>query len=175
MKESKKFKIAALLGVLVLTPLSVFGSIQQIQTPSDVLFGPAAEIAEIPVVRKLFKLKNSPVFERGKIEYLITRVRQSKHTFMRNGEIYGGFQAAMLLSYKYRKRIANIKTVDQFITDVASGSAVSGQPYYMRLTDGTAYKVRDVFLNELRVLDEYLSSHDQPELTESPSSINQAA
>lgn len=134
-------------------------AVPKISTPPDVLFGPVTEISNISIAKKLPYLTQTSVIERGKIEYLIARVRQSELVFVRNGEMYPGKRAAMHLTRKYRKRIESIRTVEQFIQDVASGSSLSGQPYYVRFPDGNAYKVRDVFTNELRVLDEYLAQH----------------
>lgn len=148
------------LNILVIfQAVTAFAALPQLQTPSDILFGPASEISKLPIVQKIPHLNHGSTVERGKIEFLIARVRKSKLIFVRNGEMYRGLQAAMLLSHKYRKRIENIKTVQQFIEEVASGSATTGEPYYVKEEkDSPAYRVRDIFFNELRALEEYLST-----------------
>ena len=142
---------------LTLTAVSAVFAFQKIETPPDILLGPKSKIPEISIVKKLLHLTQSSVIERGKIDYLIARVRESKMMFVRNGEMHAGSKAATHLMHKYQKRIDQVKTVQQFIDEVGSSSSMTGEPYYVKSGDGTAYRVRDVFLNELRVLDEYLA------------------
>lgn len=151
--------------------LPLQAKLEVIQTPSDVLFAPANKIPKIPIVKKLPHLTQTSVVERGKIEYLIARVRQSQYLFVRNGEMHPGRHAAMHLTRKYRKRIENVKTVEAFIEDVASGSSVSGEPYYLKVSEGKVYRVRDVFKNELKALEKYLADFNEPQKSSEASPV----
>jgi hypothetical protein len=156
--------VSLLSFALILQTFTAFAALPLLQTPASILFGPVSDISKMPIVKKIPYLTQASTVERGKIEFLIARVRKSKLIFVRNGEMYQGRQAAMLLSHKYRKRMENVKSVQQFIDEVASGSTTTGEPYYVKETkEGAAYRVRDIFLNELRELEQYLSKQPSPQ------------
>ena len=93
------------------------------------------------------------VFEKAKIEYLISRVRKSPHLFIRNGQAYKGSRAAMHLLFKYQRKHSLINTAQDFINHLASKSSASGKLYAIQLVSGEVYPTRDILQNELRYLE----------------------
>ena len=162
MGKSKLFSHGSFLFFLLLTYFlnSAFLTLQPLPQPApDVLLGPASEIPELPIVKRLLSIQQELLLERAKIDYLITRVRESKCIFIRNGESYSGGRAANHLQMKNRKRMAQIRTVTDFIADVGTGSTVTGNPYFIKMPNGEIYRARDIFMNELHALDAYLTEH----------------
>ncbi len=75
--------------------------------------------------------------ENARIDALIAAVESSGITFIRNGSEHDAASAA---SHLRRKRAAagdDIATAEQFIDELATKSSVSGEPYRVRLADGT--------------------------------------
>ena len=66
------------------------------------------------------------------IAYLIDFIRHSSCTFIRNGSEYSGGEAADHIQAKYDHFKDEIKTVEDFITQAASKSIMSGKPYEVR-------------------------------------------
>ena len=66
------------------------------------------------------------------IVHLINFVRHSSCTFIRNGTEYKGSEAAAHIQDKYEYYKDEIKTVEDFIENAASKSAMSGKPYEVR-------------------------------------------
>jgi hypothetical protein len=148
-----------LLGVLAYGAGSAAAKITSRPTPPDLLLGPVEEIPEIPAVKKILILTQPTSIERGKIQFLLARIQKTRMLFVRNGEMHPGTRAAMHLAHKYRKRVQHIKTVRQFIEEIASGSSLTGEPYYVKMKDGNTYRSREVFLNEIKALEEYLEKN----------------
>jgi hypothetical protein len=71
------------------------------------------------------------------VEYLISVIAGSNLTFIRNGQCYGGKEAAKHLSDKYDYFRSQIKTPETFIDLCATGSIVSGEPYMVITAQGT--------------------------------------
>lgn len=155
MTVSRLIKQIAVFAALIFiaTGISGFRPAMQGRTPGTVLLGPKVTL-QMPLLTRLReKLKASVNPEKDKIRYLISRVRTSKNTFVRNGETHSAIQAAMLLEWKLQKRIEKVKTAEDFIREVASSSAKTGEPYLMKDGDGTLYPVQDVLHNEMRLLE----------------------
>lgn len=85
-----------------------------------------------------------------KIHYLLNRVKNTKHIFIRNGESHTGAKAYEHLNFKlnYAKKAfiffgpeKNISTKD-FIEKIASKSSSTGKDYKIKLTTGKTIKVR---------------------------------
>ena len=75
--------------------------------------------------------------EQGKIAYLLDVIGTSKVIFVRNGVEYPGTEAKAHLQMKLEASGNTIQTVDDFITNIASHSSMTGQPYYIEFPDGT--------------------------------------
>jgi uncharacterized protein YjhX (UPF0386 family) len=92
--------------------------------------------------------------EKQKIELLIKQVAQSGEIkFVRNGSVYSAGTAAMFLRLKWHANDAAVKTARDFINKVASFSGTSGQPYLIRMQDGTEMKSRDFLLAALQKIE----------------------
>ncbi|HZX92821.1 MAG TPA: DUF5329 family protein, partial [Rudaea sp.] len=75
--------------------------------------------------------------EHAKIEYLIDAVAQLRDAvFVRNGTAYDSKQAADHLRLKLRNAGARVRTAEDFITDCATSSSMSGEKYRIRFADG---------------------------------------
>lgn len=93
------------------------------------------------------------LIERLKIVQLILCVRQMTWRFERNGRLFTCPEAAARLARKYRAVAERISTAEQFIEFIATGSAMSGRPYYFLSETGTRIAVGDFLLQELEVLE----------------------
>ena len=162
MLRKSKVLILVFSCILMATPY-LEAELINLHAPKNLLFTATHDIDENPYFDWAVRQRSNPEkFEKAKIEYLIERVRTSPYAFIRNGSEYTASQAAKHLGEKYRVRKEKIKTAEQFIQDVASRSSVSGQPYMIKLVDGTSYPTEEIFTNELDVL--------ELNLTETPSS-----
>ena len=93
----------------------------------------------------------APLTEQQKIDALIHGVETMPGTpFIRNGTSYDGKAAADHLRLKLRNSWGRIKTADDFITRIASGSSMSGQPYQIRMANGTTENAEVYFRAELK-------------------------
>ena len=92
--------------------------------------------------------------EAQKIQALIHSVETLKGAvFIRNGSEYDGTKAAEHLRRKLDYAGSRIKTADQFIDKLATGSSMSGKPYKIRFADGRTVNSADFFHAELRRLE----------------------
>jgi hypothetical protein len=126
----------------------------QAKTPSDLLLSdkpPQASIFFNRLAQGTVKNK-----EKAKIEYLVERIRHSKHRFIRNGAVYSSGRAASFMLWKLQQKGSRIHTAEQFIYDIASKSATTGKDYLIKTKNGRLFPIRDVLLNELIVLDSAL-------------------
>lgn len=93
----------------------------------------------------------APLTEQQKIDALIHDVETMPGTpFIRNGSSYDGKAAADHLRLKLRNSWGRIKTADDFITRIASGSSMSGQPYQIRMANGMTENAEVFFRAELK-------------------------
>lgn len=75
--------------------------------------------------------------EQQKIDYLISTVADLHDAvFIRNGTAYDATQAAAHLRLKLRFAGSRVKTANEFITQCATGSSVSGVHYTIRFANG---------------------------------------
>jgi len=93
-----------------------------------VFTGPHAPLSAATAVR--------PLPEQNKIDYLISEVRSSPATFLRNGAEHTGIRAAAHLARKLRFAGKRVQTARDFIVGIASKSESSGKPYEIRWPDG---------------------------------------
>ena len=71
------------------------------------------------------------------IDYLLQFVEKSDCRFIRSGTEYSPKEAADHLRMKLGKAGNRVKTAEDFIAEVASKSYLSGQPYQIKLPNGT--------------------------------------
>lgn len=75
--------------------------------------------------------------EKEKIDFLLKSIEDSKSTFIRNGSEHAAGDARKHLEFKLSKAGDRVKTVEDFISLIATKSYLSGEKYYMKLPDGT--------------------------------------
>lgn len=78
-----------------------------------------------------------PAEEFNQIERLLARIEASQVTFLREGKAYTGKEATAHLRQKLALAGANVKTLSQFIDQVASRSSTTGRRYEIKLSDGS--------------------------------------
>jgi uncharacterized protein YlzI (FlbEa/FlbD family) len=98
------------------------------------------------------------VSEEEKITMLIESVRDTPEgtQFIRNGKAYSVAEAVSHLNLKYSKTKNRVKTAEDFIKHVASGSSVSGEAYLIRYPDGATVTSEAFFTEKLRNLKDKL-------------------
>jgi len=88
--------------------------------------------------------------EQARIDRLIDAVAQNKHCrFIRNGTDYSPANAAEFLRQKLRFRGGRVKTVHDFIDQIATKSSTTGEIYKVRLADGREVSSADFLRAEL--------------------------
>ncbi len=93
----------------------------------------------------------APPTEQQKIDALIHSVETLQGAqFIRNGSAYDGKAAAEHLQYKRSRAGDRIKTANDFITNIASHSSMSGLPYQIRYADGKTIDAEAYFRAELK-------------------------
>jgi len=100
--------------------------------------------------------------ELAKIQYLFALIGNSPFTFIRNGEEHNGREASAHLRWKYGHAFDRIKTDEEFINHIASGSLASGKPYEVKFSDGSVMRMKEVLFAESRRLESF---DDQPHRT----------
>ena len=119
--------------------------------------------SEIPAIVQKFYATRDLTTEEGKIDYLIERVINSKLTFIRNRVEYTGPSAAGFLRWKLgrmeKRHNVVIKTAQDFVSQVVSGSRMSGEPYEVVLSDGSRHNLQYVLQNELDQLEACLKQY----------------
>jgi hypothetical protein len=92
--------------------------------------------------------------EDEKIARLIDAVaNEPGMTFVRNGAAHGGADAAAHLNRKYQAARDKGLTAREFVEHVASRSSMSGEPYRVRLPDGTEQSAEQWLGARLRALE----------------------
>src|SRR4249919_2714273 len=93
--------------------------------------------------------------EAAKIQALISSIEQLKGAvFIRNGTEYDGAKAAAHLRKKLDYAGSRVKTAEQFIDVLATGSSMSGKPYKIRFADGHSVDSAVYFREQLKRLEE---------------------
>ncbi|MDQ5985068.1 MAG: hypothetical protein CSYNP_00772 [Syntrophus sp. SKADARSKE-3] len=88
--------------------------------------------------------------ETAKIKYLIASVETLEGAkFIRNGREYDARSAANHLRLKLKNAGSHVKTAEDFIKFCGSKSSMSGEPYLIRLKDGTILKTEVFFRKKL--------------------------
>jgi hypothetical protein len=92
--------------------------------------------------------------EAAKIQALIASVEQLKGAvFIRNGSEYDSAKAAAHLRRKLDYAGSKIKTAEQFIDQLATGSSMTGKPYRIRFADGHSVESASYFHEQLKRLE----------------------
>lgn len=95
-------------------------------------------------------------YEQAKIRYLLGHTSRSKFLFVRMNRVYDGERTAEHLRKKYRQRLDQVQTAQDFINKVASISTGWGRPYLALPGDGLAYPTGDILNYELRRLETFM-------------------
>ena len=77
------------------------------------------------------------------IAYLLSFIRKSSCTFIRNGSEYDGPAAADHVQQKYDYYKGDIRTAEDFIDRAATKSLLSGDPYKVRCGSGSPVLAAD--------------------------------
>ena len=85
------------------------------------------------------------------VQYLITYVKQSDVTFERNTRRYTGREAAEHINNKFQHFRDDIDTPEKFIELCASGSLMTGKPYFIITQQGEMMPSGEWLNAELRV------------------------
>jgi hypothetical protein len=89
-----------------------------------------------------------------KIEYLIAFIAKQDGVFIRNGSEYTPAQAAEHLRMKWKKAGKAITTAEEFITELASNSSMSGKPYQIKFKSGKSSNLAPLLRLQLKKLEE---------------------
>jgi len=91
--------------------------------------------------------------EAAKIQYLIASVEALEGAkFIRNNKEYDALSASSHLRLKLKNSGDRVRTAEDFIAFCGSRSYMTGNPYLIRLTDGTTMKAEVFFRNKLTAL-----------------------
>ena len=97
--------------------------------------------------------KKPTLTEKEKIEALISSIEHLKNAkFNRNGSLYDASAAATHLRMKWKKAGDKIKTVQDFIEQIASKSSITGLDYKIIFSDGKEIPARKYFYDKLKTL-----------------------
>jgi len=89
--------------------------------------------------------------ETAKIQYLIASVEALEGArFIRNGREYDTRAASNHLRLKLKTVGDKVRTAEDFISLCASKSSMTGEPYFIRLADGTTVKSEVFFKGKLK-------------------------
>ena len=137
------------LALALAASLPIVASAQAKPTPASVAVpmlpmsaSPNPPIAARPV---------PPLSEQVKIQSLIASIEQLQGAvFIRNGSEYDAHKAADHLRLKLKYAGKRVQTADQFISNLATGSSMSGKPYKIRFSDGHTVDSAMYFREQLR-------------------------
>jgi hypothetical protein len=79
--------------------------------------------------------------ERERIESLLKAIETSGLVFVRNGSDHDGPAAAKHLRRKLDAAGDRVRTAEEFIDGIATKSSTSGEPYLVRLADGSTVEL----------------------------------
>jgi len=85
------------------------------------------------------------------VQYLITYVKQSDVIFERNSSRYSGEEAAQHINKKYQHYKDDIDTPEKFIKLCATGSLMTGKPYFIITPGGEQMPSSEWLKTELAV------------------------
>jgi hypothetical protein len=92
--------------------------------------------------------------ELSRVNALLDALGQSQGLeFIRNGSAYPASKAVSHLRSKLSRAKSRLATAEEFIDSVASSSSLSGDPYYVRFSDGTEITAKEYFHSLLREIE----------------------
>jgi len=120
---------------------------------SAVLAAPGLQAPAAPPPTRAGNSAPVHMTEAAKIQALIASVEQLQGAvFIRNGSEYDGAKAAAHLRRKLGYAGSKVKTAEQFIDYLATGSSMTGKPYKIRFADGHSVDSAVYFREQLRRL-----------------------
>lgn len=123
-------------------------------------FMPADNFELSPWLQSLFQEKDKGlVYERAKIDFLLEAISESSFEYDRNGISYNAEQTVNHLRKKYRKKMREIKTAEDFIRKIATRSEVTGRRYLAIPGNGYAYYSSDLLYYRLVQLEKFLDEN----------------
>ncbi len=152
LKNQIQFFISALMLYSLIFCHAAFSELPP--APEDLFLQTPKGIENDVLYSRLMKAEpGSQQQEHLKITYLIARIRGSNYEFIRNDQPFKGARAAQHMQTKYRYVYGQIRTVQEFIDNIASHSERTGAPYLIRIPGAGTFYLRDILLNELRLLE----------------------
>ncbi len=94
-----------------------------------------------------------PQHEVDKARELLSIIGRSQLTFIRNGKEYSPKEAKAHLETKLEWALNRVSTAKEFVERVASKSLMTGEPYYIKLSDKKKVKAKNWLLNELSIIE----------------------
>jgi len=102
--------------------------------------------------------------EDEKIQQLISKVESlTGAAFIRNGSEHTPREAADHLRRKLNGANGRIRTAEDFIQQIATGSSISGEEYQIRFTDGRSVPAHEYLRDELQRLSQPPASPASPD------------
>jgi hypothetical protein len=106
----------------------------------------------LPFLFAFVSVQTYAMSEEEKITALIESVKDTPEgtQFIRNGKAHSIAEAISHLNLKYSKAKSRIKTAEDFIKHIASGSSITGEAYLIRYPDGATVTASAFFTERLR-------------------------
>jgi hypothetical protein len=118
---------------------------------------PVLKVEKNPFYKSLLDINpDTSLYEKQRIDYLLSRITRSTNIFIRNAEEYTGKTAASHMRGKYRKYRTEVQTAEDFIRAIASRSRISRDDYKIKIGKKT-YPSSEILLYELEMLDRALA------------------
>lgn len=96
----------------------------------------------------------TPPREAARIEALIASLDElGDARFLRNGKAHSASEAASHLRLKWKNAGKRVRTAEDFIRYLATGSSITGRPYRIRFADGREQASADYFRAQLKRID----------------------
>ena len=141
-------------GLPLLIVFALVGCLSTASRDQAMLLGNNPDFEHMRSFQKLLtEQPGTPAYEAARVEYLMERLTQSPHQFVREKVAYSNMRAVMHLRWKYMRYHKDATTAEKFVHNIAFGSRKTGQPYYIRTSEGQVYFVDCILNNELAALD----------------------
>jgi hypothetical protein len=135
-------------------PLLTSAIVAALLSSPAVLAKPNLQVPPSPASTRPGNSTPSHMSEPAKIEALIAAVEQLQGAvFIRNGSEHDAAKAGAHLRRKLDYAGSKIKTAEQFIELLATGSSTTGKPYRIRFADGHSVDSAVFFREQLRRLE----------------------
>ncbi len=155
-------KVGYFIGLLLMLGFIGCASTANTAEHADIYLGEKPDFEKLKSFQKLVKTTpGSLEYEKARIDYLLERLSLSSYNFIRNDEVHSSLRGVVHLKWKYLRFRKDAPTAEAFIENVASGSRVSGEDYMMEISPGKKSPLRDVFYNELKLLDQGFLEHQE--------------